>query len=82
MHLTPEQREALVAQLAEAERAYHSLQIGVSARVVVDQNGERVEFSAANRQGLYAYIQQLKSQLGLLNPYCGVGPQAPAAFYF
>lgn len=82
MHLTPEQRATLTAQLAEAEAAYHSLQIGGSARVVVDQNGERVEFSAANRQGLYAYIMQLKSQLGLFNPGCGVGPLAPAGFFF
>ena len=48
------------ARLAEAEEAYHRLQTGVSARVVVDSNGERIEFTAANRRYLISYIQQLR----------------------
>lgn len=47
--------------LAEAEAAYHSLMIGASARVVVDQNGERVEYTAANAPRLQAYITSLKN---------------------
>lgn len=50
--------------LKEARQAYHQLQMGTSARVVVDQNGERVEFTAANRANLYAYIQQLELLVG------------------
>lgn len=80
MALTPEQRETLKAQLKEARDAYHALQIGVSARVVVDQNSERVEFTAANRTALYAYIKQLEMQLGEVDP-CSM-PAGPARFFF
>jgi len=52
--------------LGEAESAYHRLMSGTSVRVVVDQNGERVEFTAANRSALIAHIQGLKRDLGLL----------------
>lgn len=61
--LTPEERAALEARLAEAKQAYHDLLTGTKARVVVDSNGERVEFVAANRQALYAYIQELERVL-------------------
>lgn len=63
MSLTPEERTVLTARLGEAEQAYHALMTGVSARVVVDQNSERVEFTAANATRLYNYIAQLKAQL-------------------
>lgn len=51
--------------LTDAETAYHALLTGVSARVVVDQNGERVEYTAANRAALKAYIDELRGLLGL-----------------
>jgi hypothetical protein len=50
-------------RLVEAEKAYHALMIGKSARVVVDQNGERVEFTAANASRLSQYIEQLRAQI-------------------
>lgn len=50
-------------KLVEAERAYHDLVTGQSARVVVDQNGERVEYTAANRGALRTYIEELKREL-------------------
>lgn len=50
-------------RLTEAETALHDLQIGKSARVYVDQNGERVEYTAANRSTLMAYIGSLKRQI-------------------
>ena len=50
--------------LAEAYTAYHSLVTGTSARVVVDQNGERVEYTSANRAGLKAWIDELEGILG------------------
>lgn len=54
----------LQPKLDQAEAAYHLLQLGKSARVVVDgNNGTRVEYTAANRAGLYAYILDLRSQI-------------------
>jgi len=49
-------------KLTEAKAALHMLMIGRSARVVVDQNGERVEFTAANRSALEAYIASLENE--------------------
>lgn len=57
MALTTQQK------LDAAEQAYHDLMTGRSARVVVDQNGERVEFTAANAARLQAYIDSLKAEL-------------------
>lgn len=64
MALTTAEIATLTARLSEAETAYHKLLTGTSARVFVDQNGERVEYTAANRQALSAYIQELKRLLG------------------
>lgn len=58
----------LQERLAEAEAAYHDLLLGRSVRVFVDQNGERIEYSGANKGALYSYIQTLKHQLGLWKP--------------
>lgn len=66
-------------KLAEAKVAYHSLLMGTMARVVVDQNGERVEFTAARRADLYAYIRELE---GLVNPSEVVPPNGPLGFVF
>ncbi len=54
--------------LADAEAKYHLLLTGQMARVVVDQNGERVEFTSANAARLQAYINDLKRQLGQSAP--------------
>lgn len=66
MALTTQQK------LDDAEKAYHDLLTGCALRVVVDRNGERVEFTGANRQMLKAYIDELRTALGL-NPTSG-GP--------
>ena len=50
-------------RLSEARAAYHALMTGTSAREVVDQNGERVTFTAANKDALYNYIRTLEAQL-------------------
>jgi hypothetical protein len=52
--------------LTEAENAYHSVVIGGSVTVVVDQNGERVEYSRANALSLQKYIATLKAQINAL----------------
>jgi len=57
MALTTQQR------LDAAKAAYHALLTGTSAKVVVDQNGERVEFTTANRAALQAYIRELEDEL-------------------
>mgnify|MGYP003145228815 CR=1 FL=1 len=54
----------LQARLTEAEEKYHELALGGSVRVFVDQNGERIEYTAANRQELRNYILSLRAQLG------------------
>lgn len=51
------------AKLAEAEAALHDLMIGQSPRVVVDQNGERIEYTAANAAKLRSYIETLKTAI-------------------
>ena len=66
----------LSAWLEEAENALHALSIGSQARVVVDHNGERVEFTATSIAKLQAYITSLKRQLGL------IGPAQPAGVIF
>ncbi len=53
-------------RLTEAEDALHALLIGRSARVFVDQNGERIEYTSVNRAGLVTYIDSLKNELGIL----------------
>ena len=64
-------------KLEEAEKAYHDLLTGRALRVVVDRNGERVEFTAMNRQMLKAYIDELRTQLGL-----NTTSNAPLQFIF
>lgn len=54
--------------LTAARLAYHNLTVGGQVRVFVDQNGERVEYTAARRSDLLAYITGLEAQLGLFTP--------------
>lgn len=65
----------LAEKLADAESKKHLLITGQMARVVVDQNGERVEFTAATLGRLEAYIHDLKRQLGTSG--APAGPMIP-----
>lgn len=58
----------LEQKLQEAEDALHALLLGQQARVITDQNGERVEFNAANRSALIAYIARLKHEIAGTSP--------------
>lgn len=51
------------AQLAEARLAYHKLMTGQTI-VRFQRDGKTVEFKAADRAQLRAYIAELESQLG------------------
>lgn len=66
----------LAEQLADAKAAYHELLVGRSARVFVDQNGERVEYTAANRADLRKYIQELEAEIAGKGLFSG-GPLRP-----
>lgn len=55
----------LTEKLQDAEHKYHLLVTGQAARVVTDQNGESVEFTAANAGRLAAYITDLRRQLSV-----------------
>ena len=48
-----------------AEEALHQHLLTGSARVFVDQNGERVEYSVPSTARLRGYILELKSELGI-----------------
>lgn len=61
-------------RLSEAEGAYHSLMTGQLPSVVVDQNGERVEYNRANASRLAMYIAQLKAETA---PVRVTGPMRP-----
>ena len=49
-------------RLAQAEEALHNLVTGRMARVIVDQNGERVEFTMTSVTQLQAYIATLRGE--------------------
>ena len=63
-------------QLAEAKAAYHKLMTGQSV-VRIQRDGKTVEFRAADRSELRAYITELENQL---NP--GVVRRRPAKLSF
>lgn len=48
-------------KITEAEVALHDLAIGKQVRVVVDQSGERIEFTASNASRLRAYLEDLRA---------------------
>jgi len=57
----------LSQRLVEAETALHDLVRGVKPSVVVDQNGERVEYQHANIAQLRLYIRDLTRQIAEAN---------------
>lgn len=69
------------ADLADAHIALKKLLTGQSARVFVDQNGERVEFTAINLQGLKDWISALDAVCGASAPADPL-PQRPFGFTF
>lgn len=65
-------------RLAQAQEALHNLVTGRMARVIVDQNGERVEFTMTTVSQLEAYIARLEAAAaGSTN-----GARKPLGFYY
>lgn len=65
----------LVQLLEAAEKSYHDLMTGRAVVEVMDQNGERVKYQAANAYRLATYIQELKNKIGTY------GGSAPMEFW-
>lgn len=72
----------LETKLAQAETALHKLMTGTAARVFVDIDGSRVEYVAANRAALIAYINDLRAQVAAEGGTAVAPNYAPAQFYF
>lgn len=53
----------LKMMLIDALDSLHNLRTGKMARVIVDKNGERVEFTSATQNGLITYINQLRNAM-------------------
>jgi len=68
--------------LDDARAKYHALMTGQLARVLVDQNGEKVEFTAAKKQDLYAYISMLEAQMAPVSNPVDMRAYHPATFVF
>ena len=66
----------LQERLDDAKVALHELMVGRSGRVFVDQNGERIEYTAANRADLRKYILELEAEIAGTNIFRG-GPLRP-----
>jgi hypothetical protein len=64
--------------LAEARTARHNLVTGKLARVFMDQNGERVEFTETNMAKLDSYIAGLESEIAGTRRYS----RKPIGFIF
>lgn len=61
-------------QLDAAREALHLLLTGQAATVYLDQNGERLEYQAANANRLQSYIRQLEREVA--------GTPNRSSFYF
>lgn len=73
--------ETLQTWLSEARVAYRSLVTGKSVRVFVDQNGERIEYTAANAARLAAWIQEIQAAIDALQNGRS-RPAGPLRFWF
>lgn len=71
----------LQQRLSAAQTAYHDLLLGAAVREVLDQNGERITYTAANRDALRAYIADLEAQIAAANS-SGTRSRAPLIPFF
>lgn len=59
--------------LSEAQIAYHTAMLSGTVTVVVDQNGERIEYGRSNPANLLKYIASLQAQINSLLGVAVVG---------
>jgi hypothetical protein len=74
--------DQIQAWLTDAEGAYHRLMQGKAPRVVVDANGERVEFTSVSADSLRRYILDLQRRKGALAGCAGPGFTRPIGFFY
>lgn len=55
--------QAIADKLKEAEEALHELITGQAAYLFIDQNGEQVRYTPAQKSDLQGYINELKNDL-------------------
>lgn len=67
--------------LQDARLQYHLLMTGQKASVVVDQNNEKVSYTAATASGLLSYIRALENQLANGLDSLVVTPKQPIRFF-
>jgi uncharacterized protein (UPF0216 family) len=65
--------------LTQARKAKHDLMTGKAPRVIVDNNGERVEFNTANINSLNTYIAELETSLARAGT---TSVRGPLGFFF
>ena len=68
--MNPTECADLAARIARLQDSYEQLLEGRKARVLVDQNGERIEFNGGNSRSLLTYINGLKDEYA---KGCGLG---------
>lgn len=67
-------KETARLRLTQAREQYHKLMMGKAHKVMVDQNGERVEYTAVSVAGLKTYIRELEEFLDPATAARGRGP--------
>lgn len=65
----------------DAKDQLHALRTGQKARVIVDKDGSRVEFSSVNQAALIAYVADLE-RLCPTPGFATQRPLGPATFSF
>lgn len=71
-------KSEIAIALKQARDAKHQLMTGKAPRVIVDNNGERVEFNTANVAQLNAYISELEASM----LRAGTTTRGPLGFFF
>nr|DAI43014.1 MAG TPA: Head to tail joining protein [Caudoviricetes sp.] len=68
--------------LREAEDAYTRITMGLNVIIVIDQNGERVEYQKANLSALAELIRKMKLELAACGLLGNAHSQQPFRVYF
>jgi hypothetical protein len=61
--LTADEKAAIRARITRLEASYDAIMSGTAIRRFVDQNGETVEYNAANAANLLKLINDLKAMV-------------------